>query len=133
MTINPAIEATRTDIAPTEVDAYARKAVIASCLGYAVDGFDLLLLSFILASVSAALHLSAPEAGSAVGRARRSATAVAVVQIPASSADLVAQQVLRRTDSVAIRATGRSDCGDRRLPVRACGDEGRAGTAAIRG
>jgi predicted MFS family arabinose efflux permease len=40
--------------------------VIASCLGYAVDGFDLLLLSFILASVSAALHLSAPEAGSLV-------------------------------------------------------------------
>src|SRR5262249_15684087 len=66
MAINTALEATRTDAAPTEVDAYARKAVIAACLGYAVDGFDLLLLSFILASVSAALHLSPSQAGSLV-------------------------------------------------------------------
>jgi MFS family permease len=66
MAINPALEATRTDPVPTEVDAYARKAVIAACLGYAVDGFDLLLLSFILASVSAALQLSPSQAGSLV-------------------------------------------------------------------
>jgi MFS family permease len=49
---------------PIQVDAYARKAVIASCVGYAMDGFDLLLLGFILAPVSAALQLTAPEAGS---------------------------------------------------------------------
>jgi MFS family permease len=49
---------------PTQVDAYARKAVLASAVGYAMDGFDLLILGFILAPVSAALHLTAPEAGS---------------------------------------------------------------------
>ena len=49
---------------PIRVDAYARKAVIASSVGYAMDGFDLLILGFILAPVSAALHLTAPQAGS---------------------------------------------------------------------
>jgi MFS family permease len=48
----------------TDVDSYARKAVVASAVGYAMDGFDLLILSFILVPVSAALHLTQPEAGS---------------------------------------------------------------------
>ena len=49
---------------PIDVDSYARKAVVASAVGYAMDGFDLLILSFILVPVSAALHLTQPEAGS---------------------------------------------------------------------
>jgi MFS family permease len=51
---------------PSEVDAYARRALVASCLGYAVDGFDLLILSFILVPLSATLQLSPPEAGSLI-------------------------------------------------------------------
>lgn len=47
-------------------DAYARKAVTASVAGYALDGFDLLLLGFILAAISAGLGLSETEAGSLV-------------------------------------------------------------------
>jgi MFS family permease len=48
------------------VDAYARKALVASTLGYAMDGFDLLILGFILGPLAAGLHLSRPEAGSLV-------------------------------------------------------------------
>jgi len=51
-------------VAPAEVDAYARKALVASCLGYAMDGFDLLLLGFILAPLAVALHLTSTQAGS---------------------------------------------------------------------
>jgi MFS family permease len=57
--IHPALQ-------PSEVDAYARRALVASSLGYAVDGFDLLILSFILVPLSAALQLSPPEAGSLI-------------------------------------------------------------------
>lgn len=53
-------------VTPSKVDAYARRALVASCLGYAVDGFDLLLLSFILRPLSETLHLSQPEAGSLI-------------------------------------------------------------------
>jgi MFS family permease len=58
-TVHPALT-------PSEVDAYARRAVVASAVGYAMDGFDLLILSFILAPLSATLQLSPPEAGSLV-------------------------------------------------------------------
>jgi MFS family permease len=51
-------------LTPSKVDVYARKAVIASSLGYAMDGFDLLILSFILLPLSETLHISRPEAGS---------------------------------------------------------------------
>ncbi len=44
----------------------ARKAIWASSIGYALDGFDLLILGFILAAVSAGLGLSSTEAGSLV-------------------------------------------------------------------
>jgi MFS family permease len=47
-------------------DAYARRALLASMLGYAMDGFDLLLLGFILRAISAALGLTPPQAGSLV-------------------------------------------------------------------
>ncbi|HUN97448.1 MAG TPA: hypothetical protein VMU69_14610, partial [Bradyrhizobium sp.] len=41
--------------------SYARKALIASNVGYAIDGFDLMILSFMLPAVSAGLHLTPSE------------------------------------------------------------------------
>jgi len=46
------------------VDGYARKVLIASNVGYAMDGFDLIILSFMLPAIVAGLHLSSSEAGS---------------------------------------------------------------------
>src|ERR1700730_707478 len=69
MTINPALTPSETinpALTPSEVDGYARRAVVASCLGYAMDGFDLLILSFILVPLSVALQLTPPEAGSLI-------------------------------------------------------------------
>ncbi len=69
MTSNPALTCSRTihpTSTPSEVDAYARRALVASCLGYAMDGFDLLILSFILVPLSATLQLNPPEAGSLI-------------------------------------------------------------------
>ncbi|HZL58125.1 MAG TPA: MFS transporter [Stellaceae bacterium] len=43
---------------------YAKKALFASAIGYAMDGFDLLVLGFILRAISADLHFTPPEAGS---------------------------------------------------------------------
>lgn len=51
---------------PAPVDAYARRALAASMLGYAMDGFDLLILGFMLKPISAELGLSGAEAGSLV-------------------------------------------------------------------
>jgi MFS family permease len=53
-------------IAPTIVDSYARRALVASATGYAMDGFDLLILSFMLPTLIGSLHLSKTEAGSIV-------------------------------------------------------------------
>jgi MFS family permease len=69
MTSHPALPGSRTvhpALTPPTVDAYARKALVAACLGYAVDGFDLLILSFILVPLSATLQLNPPEAGSLI-------------------------------------------------------------------
>lgn len=54
--------------APAEPDyeKNARKAIWASSIGYALDGFDLLILGFILSAVSAGLGLTSTEAGSLV-------------------------------------------------------------------
>jgi MFS family permease len=52
--------------APGSVDAYARRALVASATGYAMDGFDLLILSFMLPTLIAGLHLSGAQAGSVV-------------------------------------------------------------------
>jgi MFS family permease len=49
---------------PTKVGPYARKAVIASAVGYAMDGFDLLILGFIMAPIAAELHLSPAQSAS---------------------------------------------------------------------
>ncbi|MER7012656.1 MFS transporter [Saccharopolyspora sp. NPDC000359] len=43
---------------------YGRRAVFASSVGYALDGFDLLILSFALGGITADLQLSDPQAGS---------------------------------------------------------------------
>ncbi|MDR6758626.1 MFS family permease [Mycoplana sp. BE70] len=49
-----------------EVDGYARKALVASNLGYAMDGFDLMILSFMMPAVVVGLNLTSSEAGSLV-------------------------------------------------------------------
>lgn len=47
-------------------ESYAWKALIGSALGYAMDGFDLLLLGFMLSLIAADLHLSPAQAGSLI-------------------------------------------------------------------
>jgi MFS family permease len=44
----------------------AGRALLASVLGYAMDGFDLLILGFMLPVITADLHLSSAQAGSLV-------------------------------------------------------------------
>lgn len=50
----------------TARSGYAGRALIASVLGYAMDGFDLLILGFMLPAIAADLHLSSSQAGSLV-------------------------------------------------------------------
>src|SRR3954470_10149977 len=50
--------------AADDVTPYARKALIASTAGYAMDGFDFLILGFMLAAIRADLGLSQSEAAS---------------------------------------------------------------------
>ncbi|CAB3736596.1 MFS transporter [Paraburkholderia rhynchosiae] len=47
-------------------DGYAVRALIASVLGYAMDGFDLLILGFMLPAIAVDLHLNSAQAGSLV-------------------------------------------------------------------
>src|SRR5690348_3025128 len=63
MTMSHAAAVDGTDARP---DAEARKAMLASAIGYAMDGFDLLILGFMLRAISAELHLTPPQAGSLV-------------------------------------------------------------------
>ncbi|GAA4339133.1 MFS transporter [Pigmentiphaga soli] len=49
-----------------EGDVYARKAVLASTVGYALDGFDLLILGFILSAISGELGLTSSQGGALV-------------------------------------------------------------------
>ncbi|MGL9734603.1 MAG: MFS transporter [Symbiopectobacterium sp.] len=46
------------------VDSYSWKALAGSAVGYAMDGFDLLILSFMLTAISADLSLTSGQAGS---------------------------------------------------------------------
>ena len=48
------------------VSSYSWKALAGSAVGYAMDGFDLLILGFMLSAISADLHLSPAQAGSLV-------------------------------------------------------------------
>jgi MFS family permease len=50
--------------APDEVTPYAKKALIASTVGYAMDGFDFLILGFMLAAIRVDLGLSPTEVAS---------------------------------------------------------------------
>ncbi|SAK41598.1 major facilitator transporter [Caballeronia arationis] len=47
-------------------DRHAARALVASMLGYAMDGFDLLILGFMLPAIAADLHLTSTQAGSLV-------------------------------------------------------------------
>ena len=47
-----------------EVNSYGWKAVIGSSIGYAMDGFDLLILGFMLTLISGDLGLTTGQAGS---------------------------------------------------------------------
>jgi benzoate transport len=49
-----------------DLDAMARRALWGSALGYAMDGFDLLILGFMLSTISKDLHLTQPQAASLV-------------------------------------------------------------------
>jgi MFS family permease len=63
MSSTQAANVTAADARP---DGAAGKALLASAVGYAMDGFDLLILGFMLQPISAELHLTKPEAGSLV-------------------------------------------------------------------
>ena len=52
------------DQAPQVPSAYAKKALFGSAIGYAMDGFDLLILGFMLGAIRNDLGLTGPEAGS---------------------------------------------------------------------
>jgi len=52
--------------APTTVDGNARKALLGSALGYAMDGFDLLILGFMLRTISSDLGLTPAQGASLV-------------------------------------------------------------------
>ena len=52
--------------AADQADSYARKALVASAVGYAMDGFDLLILGFMLGDIGKDLKLTAAETGSLV-------------------------------------------------------------------
>ena len=47
-------------------ESYARKALLGSALGYAMDGFDLLILGFMLSAIAAELHFTPAQSGSLV-------------------------------------------------------------------
>ena len=51
---------------PTTVDRNARKALLGSALGYAMDGFDLLILGFMLQTIATDLSLTQAQAASLV-------------------------------------------------------------------
>jgi benzoate transport len=49
-----------------QIGSFPRKALGAAAIGYAMDGFDLLILGFMLRAISAELHLTPPQAGSLI-------------------------------------------------------------------
>ena len=60
------ITADHADSVPTTVDRNAWKALAGSALGYAMDGFDLLILGFMLRTIASDLHLSQAQSASLV-------------------------------------------------------------------
>lgn len=59
---SPVLDASESDV----VTPAARKALIGSAVGYAMDGFDLLILGFMMRAIAAGLGLTPPEAASLV-------------------------------------------------------------------
>ncbi|KWT87399.1 MFS transporter [Agrobacterium tumefaciens str. B6] len=55
-----------TSSSPSEVDGKAKKAMLGAAIGYAMDGFDLLILGFMLKAISSDLSLSQGQAASLV-------------------------------------------------------------------
>ena len=55
-----------TDTRVSAQNGYAGRALLASVLGYAMDGFDLLILGFMLPVIAADLNLTSTQAGSLV-------------------------------------------------------------------
>jgi predicted MFS family arabinose efflux permease len=53
-------------VADESVTAYGWKALAGSVLGFSMDGFDMLILGFMLAAISADLGLTSAQAGSLV-------------------------------------------------------------------
>src|SRR3984885_2284287 len=64
----PAMTAIHADLSqPADhIGSFPKKALVASAIGYAMDGFDLLILGFMLRAISADLHLTPPQAGSLI-------------------------------------------------------------------
>ena len=61
------VDSVSTEVASKErVTSYGWKALAGSAIGYAMDGFDLLILGFMLPAISADLHLTTSQAGSLV-------------------------------------------------------------------
>ena len=50
----------------TNVNQYGWKALVGSAVGYAMDGFDLLILGFMLSAISVDLNLTSAQSGSLV-------------------------------------------------------------------
>jgi len=49
-----------------QIEAYQWKALAGSAIGYAMDGFDLLILGFMLPAIAATMHLSPQQSGALV-------------------------------------------------------------------
>ena len=60
------ITADHAESVPTTVDRNAWKALAGSALGYAMDGFDLLILGFMLRTIASDLNLSPAQSASLV-------------------------------------------------------------------
>ncbi|HMJ44004.1 MAG TPA: MFS transporter [Pseudolabrys sp.] len=54
------------EISDEKRESYAKKALIGSSLGYAMDGFDLLILGFMLSAIAAELHFTPAQSGSLI-------------------------------------------------------------------
>ncbi|CAM3787305.1 MFS transporter [Agrobacterium sp. SOY23] len=66
MTMDTAYREEVTSSSPSEVDGKAKKAMLGAAIGYAMDGFDLLILGFMLKAISSDLSLSQGQAASLV-------------------------------------------------------------------
>ncbi|HTI80023.1 MAG TPA: MFS transporter [Acetobacteraceae bacterium] len=65
-TLSPITEPPLTGDSPSTVTPAARRALMGSAVGYAMDGFDLLILGFMLGAIRTGLGLDAAQAASLV-------------------------------------------------------------------